>query len=248
MRTGKHCAGARMAAGLLACVLAASAAAQNPNLRPPTDEERAVLFHYRDAVHQVIDQEVGDDWQEDPGQHFDIDDHVAVHKAPDRPLDIDEMISREYRIRTGSKLYQEQLAPIIEMAKNASDPANMARIAKERKSTHYIVMAHFNVLAAGVDPPPGMNAPLNVPGAALAYRVKADSALDESVVLLFGDWKSATWKAGDGVYRYHFKKPGMYTAVENIVIELKGAPPRVEELLRTLDWQKMNEGLAPAKP
>jgi hypothetical protein len=217
----------------------AEAVAQS--MRPPTPEERTMLVHYRDALHSILDQIPNDDWVENENVRFDVDDDAEVSNDPDVPLDINETMTREYRIRPGSKLEQEQVArltPLMEKFKaSPTDPAIGAEIQKAAIPNKLIVNVHFNRLSVSLDGPPVFLTDLRLPGTAMAFKSKADKASEVSVVLLFGNWKTATWNGSSQWLRYHFRRPGRYAAIENIVVEMTGSPTRINELLKSVDWK-----------
>lgn len=236
---------ARVAA-LLALFLAAAAPAaipaQEPHLRPPTEAERAVLNHYRQVIREVLDTFQNDDWNQNVD--FDVEDNVQVSDDRDVPLNIDELIQRTYTVRPGSTLFNRDFKPTMDRLTSTHDPTEMAAIAKQLKMNKYSVEVHFDVLSVGVKPPPETNADLHLPGVALAYRVnnyKFDKGA--SVVLLFGDWKSAVWRAQDKMYHYKFQHAFRQPVIENVVIQLDGSPERIEELLRGVRWQRVNDAL-----
>ncbi|HET6145761.1 MAG TPA: hypothetical protein VFE02_19815 [Candidatus Acidoferrales bacterium] len=232
-------AGAALALAASFCVTPAVA----QHLRPPTAAESSMLKHYSDTVHKVLDQFGSDNWEE--SVDYDVTDDVTVHDALNIPLDIDEMMERSYTIRNGSKLYEQEIEPFAKKLENIHDPAEMAKLAAQLKLNRMTVEVHFNRVDVGIDPPPPGNQDLHIPGAALAYRVsnyKFDKGT--SVILLFGDWKSAAWKAADGAYKYKFKHAPHQPAIENIEIHFDGSPERIDELLRTVKWEKINDALS----
>ena len=237
---------ALLAATLGLCFAAAGAtlAAQEPHLRPPTAAENAVLNHYRDVIHAVLDTFQSDDW--DQSVDYDVEDDVFVSGDPDVPLDINEMMQRTYTVRPGSDLFEREFAPILNRLNSTQDINEMQALSKQLKMNKYSVEVHFNVLSVAVKPPPGGNPDLHIPGVALAYRVdNAKFDKGTSVVLLFGDWKSATWRPSDRMYRFHFKHAFRQPVIENVVIQLDGSPERIDELLHAVNWQRVNDALTP---
>lgn len=221
---------------------AAARAGQEPHLRPPTEAENATLSHYREVMHGVLDAFHSDDWDENVD--YDVEDDVQVSNDRDVPLDIDELMQRTYTVRPGSPLFDRDFKPTYDKLTASHDPAEMAAIAKQLKMNRYSVEVHFNRLGVGVNPPPSANPDLHIPGAALAYRVsnyKFDKGT--SVVLLFGDWNATMWRPSDKAYRYKFQHAFRQPAIENVVIQLDGSPERINEVLRTAPWQRVNEAL-----
>lgn len=229
---------------LFAGSAAAVLAAQESHLRRPNPAESAVISHYREVMHQVLDKFQSDDF--DQNVDYDVSDDVFIANDPDVPLDINEMMQRTYTVKPGSKLFDAQFAPVIQKLNGTHDPNELAAISKQMKINRYSVEVHFNALSARVKPPPGANPDLRIPGAALAYRVgnyKFDKGT--SVVLLFGDWKSATWRPSDNTYRFKFKHAAHQPFIENVAIQLDGLAEGIDPLLRNINWQRVNDVLSP---
>lgn len=222
----------------LATLSIAPAAAQTP-LRPPTAEERAILTTYVNVLHAILDQIPDENWVENPHHRYDIDDQVEVSNDPDVPLDVNESMSREYIIRSGSPLEArrtKELEPLMEKFKaNPTDPAVYVALQKADKPTHITVEVHFNRLGNPLDSP----ANLKIPGPVAAFK-STDAHGEESVLLLYGNWKPGS--------RFRFRRPGRYPAIENIVITMTGDPDRIDHLLQTVDWKSVNTALTNQPP
>ena len=203
-----------------------------------------MLVHYREVLHGILDQIPDDNWVESENYRFDVDDEAEVSSDPDVPLDINESMTREYHLRPGSKLQQEQIArlePLLEKFKaSPMDPAISQEIQKATIPSKLIVNVHFNRLSASLDAPPGQLADLKLPGVAMAFKGATGKSKDVSVVLLFGNWKAATWDSYGKWLRYHFRRPGRYPAIENVVFEMEGSPDQIDVLLKTVDWTAVN--------
>jgi hypothetical protein len=212
------------------------------NLRDPNPQERKILMHYREVIGKVLDQFQSDDWEEKVD--YEITDDVSVSGDPDVPLDVNELIQRSYNIRQGSALYQKEVAPLAEKLTATSDPNEMARLAKQRKVTNLTVEVHFNRLCVGMDSAPAAASDLHIPGAAAAYHIKpAKFGRGAAVVLLFGDWKTATWNADNSCDRFKFKHAAHQPAIENVIIQMDGSPERIDQLLKTVKWDNVNAAL-----
>lgn len=219
-------------------------ARKEPHLRPPTTAEAAIIGHYREVMHQVLDQFRSDDWDEKVD--YDIDEGVMVSNDPYVPLNLDQMMQRTCTVRPGSKLFERDYAPIYYKLQGTHDVNEMRELSKQLKFNRFTVEVHFDVLAQGVKPPPGTNADLHIPGATMAYRIsnyKYDKG--ESVLLLFGGWTPAMWRGGSDGYRYTFKHAFRDPAIENVVIQLDGAESGIEHALRTVNWRHVNDALTP---
>ena len=211
-------------------------------LRPPNAQEKPILIHYREVVAKLLNQFRSDDWEETID--YEMTDEVQISNDPDVPLDVDQMSQRSYLIRTGSALYEKEIAPFAAKLSAMKDPNEMASLAKQMKMMNFSVELNFNRAEASLDPPPPGNPDLHVPGAALAYRLKPYK-FDKgtSVILLFGNWKAATWNANTGGDRFKFKHSPHQPAIENIVIQLDGSPERIDQLLHGVNWQVVNDAL-----
>lgn len=244
-RTGCTVVRLREASAITAMVVAvffllhAPVQAQN-NLREPNATERQVLEKYRDAIHTVLDSMDSEDW--DTTTDFDVDDNVLVSSDPDVPLDVDELIQRSYTVKKDSPLYQREVAPFLAKMQQMS-PMEMAQAGKKLKMLRLEVQVHFNRAAAERDA--RNKTQLQTSGAAYSYVTEeSEDKRSQTVVLLFGDWKSAQQRGDD--IKFHFKHPAHTPVVENIVIQMQGSPERIRELLRTVDWKKVNEAMSGA--
>jgi hypothetical protein len=212
------------------------------DLRPPAGAEGTVLNHYRDVVKAVLDTFQSDDWDEKID--YEVDDDVQVSSDRDVPLDINELTQRTYTVRNGSDLFQRDFAPIVEKLTATQDPNEMIALSKQLKMNRFSVEVHFNRANEGVKPAPASNPDLHIPGVAMAYRVNNYKfEKGTSVLLMFGDWKSATWQADNGWYHFRFQHRFRDPAIENIVVQLDGAPERINELLKTVNWKQLNDAL-----
>ena len=218
-------------------LLHAPAQAQN-NLREPNATERPILEKYRDTIHAVLDSMDSEDW--DTSTDFDVDDNVLVGNDPDVPLDVDELIQRSYTVKKDSPLYQREVAPFLAKMQQMS-PIEMAQAGKKLKMLRLEVQVHFNRAAADRDA--RTKAQLQVPGAVYSFMTEqSEDKRSQTVVLLFGDWKSAQQRSDD--LKFHFKHPPHTPAIENIEIQMRGSPDRIRELLRSVDWKKVNDALS----
>jgi hypothetical protein len=209
------------------------AGAQTP-LRAPTAEERAILTNYVKVLHTILDQIPDENWVLNEHHFFDVDDQAEVSNDPDVPLDINESMTREYIIRPGSPLEAQrikELEPLVaKFQANPADPANSIALQKADRPTRIAVNVHFNRLGNPLDSP----ANLKIAGPTAAYK-STGSHGEESVVLVYGNWKAGS--------RFHFRRPGRYPAIENIVIDMTGDPDRIEHLLQSVDWKSVNTAL-----
>jgi len=216
--------------------LAAVANAQAP-VRDPTPAEKKVIEQYTNIIHPFLDTFDSDDW--DTKVDFDVDDNVLVGQSNDYPLDVDELIQRSYTVKRDSPLYQREIAPFLAKMQQMS-PTEMAQAGKKLKMLRLEVQVHFNRAAADKDA--RTKPQRQIPGPAYSFMTEqSEDKRSQTVVLLFGDWKSAQ-QGGDDL-KFHFKHPPHTPVVENIVVQLQGSPDRIRELLHSADWKRVNQAL-----
>jgi len=237
-----------MAALTVAVWLGAGMAAQaQRGLRDPNPEERALLMHYRDVINKILDQFQSDDWKE--SVDYEITDDVQVSGDPDVPLDVNELTQRTYNVRKGSALYEKEVAPIIVNLTATTDPMEMAQIARQKKVTTLKVEVHFNRLCVGMNAALNASQDLHLAGPSFATQLRPDGPKQgASVVLLFGNWKTANWNGNNSCVRFKFKHPAHQPAIENVVIQLDGSPERINEVLHNVDWRPVNDTLTEKVP
>jgi len=217
-------------------MLCAALQAQSP-LREPTPAEKKVLEQYTAVIHPFLDSFDSDDW--DTAVDYDVDDNVMVSNGNQYPLDVDELIQRSYTVKNDSPLYQREVAPFLAKMQQMS-PTEMAEAGKKLKRLRLEVQVHFNRAAAENDAK--NRTQLQVPGAAYSYMTEESAdKRSQTVVLLFGDWKTA--KAEENGLTFHFKHPPHTPVIENVVVQLQGSPDRIRELLKSADWKKVNSAL-----
>ena len=221
---------------LSAAMLGSVSFAQSP-LRDPTPAEKKVLEQYTNVIHPFLDGFDSDDW--DTKVDYDVDDNVLVSNGSEYPLDVDELIQRSYTVKKDSPLYNREVAPFLAKMGQMS-PTEMAQAGKKLKMLRLEVQVHFN--RAGAETDAKTRSQLQIPGPAYSYMTEqSEDKRSQTVVLLFGDWKSG--KTEENGLRFHFKHPPHTPVIENVVVQLQGSPDRIRELLKSADWKKVNEAL-----
>ena len=224
-------------------IVVCGAGSARAELRDPTPAEKAVLDKVIDAIGKTLDGIDNDDWEK--SQDF-YDGNPQVNDHPAVPLDINQNFQRDYRVRVGSRREQEVLKPLEEQLMSASSvEAKVAIGRKLRPLTTLTAYAYINMGTVDVKQAP--NPGLTVAGAAFVYAVEPSEAFCQSgascYLLGFGNWQAARRKPGEQALRFPFAhKPGT-PFVENVVIRLTGADDRIRELLRTVDWNALNDAL-----
>jgi len=222
---------------VLSCLALAVPTHSQSTVRDPTPAEKKVVDQYANVIHSFLDTFDSDDWN--TKVDFDVDESVQVSNGNIYPLDVDELIQRSYTVKNGSPLYQREVAPFLAKMEQMS-PAEMAQAGKKLKMLRLEVQVHFN--RAAVDKDARTKPQLQVPGAVYSYMTEqSEDKRSQTVVLTFGDWKSA--QQGSDDLKFHFKHPPHTPVVENIVVQLQGSPDRIRELLQSADWKRVNQAL-----
>jgi len=213
------------------------------DLRPPTAAEKQVLEKYENVINKTLDQFQSDDWDENVD--YAVGDDVAVAANAGRPLDVDEMFQRTYRVRNGSDRWNRIVGPQMEKMQAEPDMTKKVAIGQALQAlTSVEVEVHFNSAVSIDAPPPGSKGYFQVPGAAMAYPATTNPFNHGSAyVLLFGNWQGTKWDAGKTAYPFHFVHPQNTAFIENVVIQIYGADDRIQELLKKIDWGAVNSGM-----
>ena len=235
MRTRLHLA--------VVCFLIVTVAVAVAELRSPTAAEKAALDKYLAALNPVLDQFQSDDWDENVD--YSLDDPQVNTNDPGVPLDIDELTQRTYTVRNGSQRWNEKIATPMQQLMSSSDMNAKVKIGQQVQNLMRLqVQVHFNRANLGFEPAPANNHDLHIPGAAFAYKID-DSAFGRGTayVLAFGNWNNSKWDAEHGWYHFHFAHPQNTPYIENIEVRIYGADDRIQQLLHSIDWNALNNGL-----
>ncbi|HSS95641.1 MAG TPA: hypothetical protein VLK33_01350 [Terriglobales bacterium] len=213
------------------------------NLRPPTAAEKQVLEKYETVINKTLDQFQSDDWDENVD--YSVDENAAVGTNTGRPLDVDEMFQRTYRVRNGSERWNRVVGPQMAKLQDEPDMSKKMAIGQALQAlTSVEVEVHFNSAVSIDAPPTGNKGYMQVPGAAMAYHATTNPFNHGSAyVLLFGNWQAMKWDAGKTAYPFHFAHPQNTPFIENVVIQIYGADDRIQELLKKIDWNAVNAGI-----
>lgn len=230
---------------MLIPVLLALFSSAHAELRPPTAAEKAVLDKYRTVINQILDQCRSDDWDEKVD--YEVSDDVYVHPNSGRPLDVNEMFQRSYDVHYGSDRFNKKVLPPTQKLQETSDMKEKMKYGAEaQKSMRLRIEVHFNyVEASDIEPPPGENPDLKISGAAFAYKTKnhVTDANSGAAILGFGNWQPLKWDSDHKAYYFHFVHPVNSPYIENVVINFYGASDRIDELLHSIDWTKVNDAM-----
>jgi hypothetical protein len=132
----------------------------------------------------------------------------------------------------------------INAARQQNDYLTILELGKQNKALSVLtVYAYVNRNNAGVTGDGATR--INVNGVPYAYHTNQDNYGNtaSSYWLLFGNWSSA--KPGQYGLNFHFTYPNKTPYIENIVIIIFGADDRIQELLKTVNWSEVQNGLTP---
>jgi len=223
---------------LIAALLVPAALAGQ--LHEPTAAERHALDPAISAITRVLDHFGDDDWDKASDSYS---DNVLVSDDPDVPLDIDQNFERTYSVRQGSHRWHTMIEPLmgqLQQLMTGGDYAAQRRVGGRMRSLSDVTVdVYINRADFSVDTTVPGTTRVVVPGAALAYRVPPDSSLETqgpTYVIGFGKWHGQ---------RYTFVHRSRTAAIENIVVQMRGADDRIRELLSRIDWRPLDAVLTP---
>jgi len=192
------------------------------------------------AITQVLDRFGDDDWDKASDS---FSDDVLVSDDPDVPLDIDQNFERTYSVRQGSHRWHTVIEPLmaqLQQLMTGGDYAAQRRVGgKIRSLSDVTVDVYVNRADLSVDTTTPGTTRIVVPGAALGYRVPPDSGFEtqgSTYTIGFGSWHGQ---------RYRFVHHPRTAAIENIVVQIKGADDRIRDLLARVDWRPLDGVLTP---
>ncbi|MBS1973991.1 MAG: hypothetical protein JST13_06535, partial [Bacteroidetes bacterium] len=162
-----------------------------------------------------------------------------------------------FTIKPGSDYYNKNIKPYYDKLNNGTIDATDAKAMKDfqtegnkiKSESNLYVDVQVNDIALLVHPLKNSITDLKVPGCYFSYKQPADKLIGtdhntpDSYVLAFGDWSTARARASFGDYGFKFIHPKGTPFIENIVIIISGNNDRIKEILKTANWQKVNEGL-----
>ena len=159
----------------------------------------------------------------------------------------DQYFKGEFGLDPRSELSKKLIDPLdnefIRMSSENPEPRDSmnAISKKEREIGVFYVYVYFNKENIEGDQFKGVK----IPGADLITKINRsfrDSCNWNSYFIAFGNWKDAAHNSKR--YKYKFKHPANSKYIENFVVVLTGVKDRVKELLKEINWQKLNTVLS----
>ena len=210
--------------------------------RQPTPGQQKVIAKYTTAVNKVLDQFRSEDWEETIDATI---EHPKVNPLDDRPLDIDEVLQRTYKVRPSSKRYQTLIAPKLAKMEAEKDPAKKQFMGAQIEDLmHLQVQVHFNMRVVPLITGPDSKVDPRIPGATFVHQDRNNPfSHGVAYVLFFSNGKAGRWEDVNDVYRNFFVHPPNTPYIENLEVRIYGSEDRIKELLRKIDWKQLNSAL-----
>ncbi len=231
----------------LLCVFAPALLFGFYDKRQPTVAEEKAIAKYTQVMNKVLDQFRSPDWEENMDATI---EHPMINISDDRPFDIDEILRRTYELRHNSKRYETVVAPGLQKLSQIKDATQRdLQRAQLEDMQHLQVQARFNQWVVPLITPPDPKRDPKIPGATFVHQDR-DNPFNHGVayVLFFSNGRLGKWDQTNSVYRNTFIHKPDTPYIENIEIRIYGDETRIKELLRTIDWQRVNSALTQGEP
>jgi len=225
---------------VVTAVLLASVATASAETRDLTPAERALVDRFSSVVGGLLDLFRSDDWVEKID--YTLEDPSTAVK-PQTPLQVGAL-ERTYNARPGSRRWNALLAPHAQVVTGGeAAPQAMAQAGRAMQPLmHVHVSATFNTRFSALDLE--HDPELKIEGVTRALRDPRPTRYAEpGVVLLFSDAAAGRWVRADGGLRFDFANAPGAVVIENVEIRISGAKDRVDELLRDIDWRRVDAAL-----
>ena len=208
----------------------------------PTPAEQKAITKYVDTMNKVLDQFRSPDWDEKVDATI---DHPAVSTFGDRPMDIDQLLTRTYEVRKDSKRYQTLVLPRLQKLADEKDVTKkQLEAAQIEDLLHLQVQVHFNMLVVPMITGPDPKVDPKVPGATFVHKDRNNPfSHGVAYVLFFSNSKTGRWEEVNDVYRNFFVHKPDTPFIENVEVRIFGSEDRIKELLRKVDWKQVNSAL-----
>lgn len=216
------------------------------DFRPPTLQEQKVLDKFSKVVDQLLAQFKDADWEENVDRSL---ADVEVNPTSDYPLQLNSFVQRTYDVRGSSERYREHILPLVKEMVQSSDFEQKKELNQQIQALmHVQVRIRLNQPHIAVIPKPEENQDLQVPGTALAYKVRnEDYGSGTAYVLFFGDPHALKWNPEHNWFDYTFAHRGNTPVAENVEFRIYGADDRIQQLLQNVDWKQVNNALTPGE-
>jgi hypothetical protein len=217
-----------------------------------------VLTRFIGAVGSTDSRYADENWQVRGGTYPEDASHESIAVHATIPLDDCVGGDRTWTVRENSPLFKAKLLPLYERVKTLADAMASKYAAGQDASTERRELERLNGQIKNTNEvsmdvcgnSPGIAAAALAPGqpsllpAVAAHKVPSDvcGGAPACYVLAFGDWKSARLGGSRDRYDFHFAHPAGSPFLENIVIQLKGADDRIQEMLKA-DWARVAAAL-----
>lgn len=243
-------------AALVVCMIAVPLSAQSR--RAPTAPEVKVLKQYIDTMKPILDRFVDANWEVENSDFPETpeDQTISVHAG--LPLDNCVGGTISWQVVQGSQRFHKVIKPLYdrfqqlneEVAKKAKAGKDTSVELKEideldkKMTTLSEVTMDLCANSPNIEATAYQPARPSILPNVIAHEAKGDDACGVDIptcwVLAFGNWKSARMNPDGHLYDFHFVHPAASPYIENLVIKMHGAKDRIEEMLKAIDWTKVN--------
>lgn len=250
MRTAPRAA---VAAVVLAGTVVATVHGQSAHALTPA--ERVVVGKFVGVLEPLLDRFGNENWKKTSDFYTDLD-HTTASIHPSVPIDLHENFERTYKVPEDSPRFQTLMMPLVERLQklDVMDAANAPTFKRLSDRFHALqeVTVHVQANRWGLQADWAQVGTPSLPiaGPAIAHDVTGNDCGDDRekcYVMAFGNWGNAIRHGtGKGAsLQFKFANPPDTPHIENAVIYVRGADDRIQELFKTLDWTKINDGLSP---
>ena len=231
--------------------------------RDLTDKEKQAYDKLVTVLNENLAAKLqGDDWEIKSNT---TSDHISAAKSPGpaRPLMFcQRLYDASFQLNPSSAQYtklSDSANFYMEQSSKATDPNESLRLIKKYSSC--MQRSTFRIGVAENVPDYYLQEPgsgelidhytvLSVPGAMLALQIwyqgveKGDEPIQQTV-LCFGKWKNNLVKNSTARWYFHFafQHPIGTPFIENVVVTIHTDAARANDIIKKIDWTKINDGL-----
>jgi hypothetical protein len=224
--------------------------------RTPNAAELPVIKKIQNAVTPLINSFENNDWQKEGGG-TDEEQYLSVQKHPNVPLGVAPFNDWHFTVKPNSPYFNAHIKSLYDKITtltatytddNVKQELEIGKQLKKLTDIYVEIFVNLNSLPYKIQK--GSVNDLNVAGTAYAYKETDENKMIgtridgiNSYALAFGDWNSAVSNKNNDMYDYKFLHAPGTPYIENVVIRISGNDERIHQLLTTLNWNKINDGL-----
>jgi hypothetical protein len=230
--------------------------ASGQTYRAANNAETAAINKAAHIIVPLIDGCANNDWEKLEGGSM-APEYYAVRRDPETVMATQPFDVWHFSIKSGSDYYNKNIKAYYDKLSDGSLDANdskaMEQATKEGEKINGMINLYVEVMVNGINipfnPAKREGIDLKIPGCFFAWKQKPDNNFrganyntPESYVLAFGSWGNARY--ADRNYQFTFSHPKGAPVIENVIIVISGSKERIQQLFRSINWNKVNEVLA----